>query len=455
MTPPGNKSFTRPGRFFTLRKLFTKRRDRPSLPTQYSQEKSENNAINNIPLTQEKSENSAISNIPLTKSTLNQDPEPRILVQIEKDANLTSRTIESVLLVSEELDALTLHRQALDSLAAKLKDALVKVPKGKATSDHQVLTTKDVETAKDEQIFSHVLEPITDAEQYALNLTCQLFSLICRTVGLNGMTDAERDRKEETRNLARFLLRLGFDRKFRSSTSNAQKQLFEKVAKLCTQYVNECKPDAKDAVSKSITPKNGIEDAAPPEDTAKDDVPKDDAPKDDAPNHDAPKDDAPLNDTPDGDALDQDVLYHNAPKQVGEHILVVAGRLKLLELELHTPDAFGNNIQKQILAEIVKLCSDFLDSDNDRGNAEMDDANLAVEEVRCLARSINARVGHILAKIAMEPVNQRRELIQLVDLNLNRWMDECRKDVKRVVDDEKPAGSPQSSKEIGTQTYES
>ena len=388
------------------------------------------------------------------KSPLNQDPEPRISVQIEKDANLTLRTIESVLLVSEELDALTLHRQALDSLAAKLKVALVKVQKGKATNDHQVLTAKDVETAKDEQIFSQVLEPVTDAEQHALNLTWQLFSLICRTVGLNVMTDAERDRKEDTRSLARFLLRLGFDRKFRSSTSNAQKQLFEKVAKLCTQYVNECKPDAKDEVPKSIAPKNDIEDAAPPEDTAKDDVPKDDAPKDDAPNHDAPKDDAPLNDTPDGDALDHDALYHNAPKQVGEHILLVAGRLKLLELELelHTPDAFGNNIQKRILAEIVKLCSDFLDSGNDRGNAEMDDADLAVEEVRCLARSINTRVGHILAKIAMEPVNQRRELIQLVDLNLNRWMDECRKDVKRVVDEEKPAGSPESSKEIGTQT---
>ena len=423
MMPPGNESFTRSGKFSTLRKLFTKRRDRPSLPIQYPQEKSEN---------------SANSNIPLTKSPLNQDPEPRISVQIEKDANLTLRTIESVLLVSEELDALTLHRQALDSLAAKLKDALVKAQKRKATNDYQVLT-------EDEQTFSHVPESITDAERHALNVTWQLISLICRTVGFDVMTDAERDRKEETRSLAHFLLRLGSDREYRSSTSNAQKQLFEKVAKLCTQYVNECKPNAKDEVPKSITPENGTEDAAPPEHTAKDDAPKDDA----------PKDDAPMNDAPDGDAQDQDTLYHNAPKQVGEHILLVAGRLKLLELGLYTSDAFGNKTQKQILVEIVKLCSDFLELGNDRGKAEMDDADLAVEEVRRLAKSINTRVGYILAKVEREPINQRRELIQLVDLNLNRWMDECRNDVKSVVEGKKPAGSPQSSKEIGTQTYES
>ena len=130
----------------------------------------------------------------------------------------------------------------------------------------------------------------------------------------------------------------------------------------------------------------------------------------------------------------------------------MAGRFTLLELEPQTADALGNT-EKQILAEITKLCSDFLNFGNDGGKAEMDDSYLAVEEIRGLAKSINKRLGYILAKVEMKPVNQRRELINLVNLNLNRWIDECRKDVKSV-EEKKPTGSPQSRKEIGTQTHE-
>ena len=124
----------------------------------------------------------------------------------------------------------------------------------------------------------------------------------------------------------------------------------------------------------------------------------------------------------------------------------------MLELEPQTADALGNT-EKQILAEITKLCSDFLNFGNDGGKVEMDDSYLAVEEIRCLAKSINKSLGYLLAKVEMKPVNQRRELINLVNLNLNRCMDECRKDVKSV-EEKKSTGSPQSRKEIGTQTYE-
>ena len=461
MTPPGNKSFTSSGKLSTLRKLFTKRRARPSLPIHYPQEKSEN---------------SAISNVPYTKSSLNQDPEQRSSDQIQRDPNLTLRTIESVLLASEELDTLTSHRQALDSLAAKYKEALAKVQKRKATNDHQDMTEKD------EQTFFRVLKSITDAERHAYDVTWKLFSLLHRTIGFDVMMDAERDRKNETRNLVYLLLKLRLDQEYRSPACNAQKQLFEKVAKLCTQFVNERKPDAKDDAPNGVTPEDATKDAAPTKDTAKNDAPKDGTPKDDAPKdgtpkddalkHGTPKDDALMNDAldgdaldgvapdgvapdgnaPDVDALDRDVLYHDAPKQAGESILIVAGRFTLLELEPQTADALGNT-EKQILAEITKLCSDFLNFGNDGGKAEMDDSYLAVEEIRGLAKSINKRLGYILAKVEMKPVNQRRELINLVNLNLNRWIDECRKDVKSV-EEKKPTGSPQSRKEIGTQTHE-
>ena len=415
MTPPGNESFTRPGKFSTLRKLFTKRRARPSLPIQYPQRSLEDSAINNVPL---------------TVSFVNQNPEQRNSDQIQNDANITLRIIESVLLVSEELDALISHRQALDSLAAKFKDALGKVQQRTATNGHQVLT------ARDEQEFIRIVGPVTADEQYVCNVTWKLISLLCKMVGFDVMTDDERDRKEESRTLVQFLLKLGFDQEYRSSASNAQKQLFEKVAKLCTQYVNECKLDEKDDVPNGVTPEDATEDAAPPEDTAKDDVPKDDA----------PKDDPQMNDVLDGDALDHDAFYHNAPKQVGESILLVAGRFKSLELEPQTTDAMGNT-QKQILAEISELCCHFLNFGNDREEAEMNDAKLAVEEIRCLARSINMKSRYILGHVEMKPFNQRGELIRLVNLNLNRWMDECRKDVKRVEENHLVTS-------IGTQTYE-
>lgn len=444
MTPPGNKSFTRSGKFSTLRKLFTKRRNRPSLPIHDPQEKSENRAI---------------SNAPLTESPLNQDPEQRNSAQIQKklsfDANLTSRTIEAVLLVSEELDALTSHRQALDSLAAKFKDALAKVHNGNVTNDIQVLTPEDDRT------FSRVLEPVTEAEQHACDVTWSLFGLLCRMVRFDVMMAAERDCKKETRTLVDFLLKLGLDQGYRSSASNAQKLLFEKVAKLCTQYVDECKPDAKDDVPNGVTPKDAAEDAARNEDTAKDDVlkvdasedvtPRDEVPRDEIPKDDAVDDDTPAKDASDGGALDHDALYHKAPKQVGENILLVAGRFKLLELEPLTTDALGNT-QKQILAEIAELCSDFHSFGNDRGEAEMDENFLAVEEIQCLAKSINRKLGYILAKVERKPENRRRELTRLVDLNLNHWMDECRKDVKSV-EEKESTGSPQNSKDRGTQMY--
>ncbi len=47
MTPAGNKSSASSAKFSTLRKLFTKRTARPPLPTQHSQEKSDNNVISN------------------------------------------------------------------------------------------------------------------------------------------------------------------------------------------------------------------------------------------------------------------------------------------------------------------------------------------------------------------------------------------------------------------------
>ncbi|KAK0510595.1 hypothetical protein JMJ35_007027 [Cladonia borealis] len=400
MTPPGNESFTRSGKFSTLRKLFTKRRARPSLPIQY-------------PL--RNSEDSATSNVPLTMSFVNQDPEQRNSDQIQNDANITLRIIESVLLVSEELDALISHRQALDSLAAKFKDALGKVQQRTAANGHQVLT------ARDEQTFIRIVGPVTADEQNACNVTWKLISLLCKMVGFDVMTVDERDRKEGTRTLVQFLLKLGFDQEYRSSASNAQKQLFEKVAKLCTQYVNECKPDAKDDVPNGVTPGDATEDAAPPEDTAKDDVRKDDA----------PKDDRQMDDVSDGDALDHDAFYHNAPKQVGENIVLVAGQFSALDLEPRITDAMGNT-QKQILAEISKLWCDFLNSGNDREVAEMNDTKLAALEIRCLAREINLSLRYILAKVEMKPVNQRRELIPLVEHNVDRCIDECRKDVKRV-----------------------
>ena len=133
--------------------------------------------------------------------------------------------------------------------------------------------------------------------------------------------------------------------------------------------------------------------------------------------------------------------------------MIVAGQFALLELEPQTADALGNT-QKQILAEITKLCGDFLKFGNDVGKADTDDSYLALEEIRCLAKSINKRLGYILAKVEMKPVNQRRELIRLMNLNLNHWMDECRKDVKDVEEKKDITGPPQSIKEIGTQTYD-
>ena len=435
MTPPGDEKFTRSGKLSTLRKLFTKRRGRPSLPTQYPQKKLEN---------------SAISNVPLTMSFVNHNPEQRNSAQIQRYAKVTLGAMESVLLVSEELEALTSHRQALDSLAAKFKNTLGKVQIRKATNDR----------VKDEQRFYHEIGPVTNDERQACEVTWKLISLLCKMVQFDVMADAERDRKENTRTLVQFLLKLGLDEGYRSSAIDAQKQLFEKVAKLCTQYVNECKPNAKDDVPNGVTPADATQDAAPPKDASKDDFLKDDAPRDDAPMDDAPmddvekvdapKDDPPMNNVPDGDALDHDVLYHTTSKQVGEHILLVAGRFQLLEVNPQTTDAMGDT-QKQILDEISKLCTDFLNFGNDGGEEEIKDADMAAKEIRGLARSINRRLGYILAKVEMKPVDQRQELILLVNLNLNRWMDECRKDVKRV-EEKESTGSPQSWKEIGTQT---
>ena len=343
---------------------------------------------------------------------MNQDPEQRNLGQIQNDANITLRIIESVLLVSEELDALISHRQALDSLAAKCKDALGRVPQRTATNGHQVLT------AEDEQSFIQIVGPVTADEQHACDVTWKLILLLCQMVGFDVMTVDERDRKEGTRTLVQFLLKLGLDQQYRFSASNAQKQLFEKVAKLCTQYVHECKPDA--------TPDDSSEDAAPPEDTAKDDVLNDDA----------SKDDPQVNDVPDGDALDYNAFYHNAPKQFGRNIVLVAGQFSALDLEPRITDAMGNT-SKQILMDISKLCCDFSHSGDDRVVAEMNDTELAALEIRSLVREINLSLRYILAKVEMKPVNQRRELIPLVKLNVKRWVDVCSRDVKRVEENQR------------------
>ena len=140
-------------------------------------------------------------------------------------------------MASEELDALTLHRQALDSLATKYKDALLMVQKRSATNDRQEMRVED------EKLFLCVLEPLTDAEQHASDVTRKLLTLLGRTVESDLMLDAERDRKNETPAVVYYLIRLSLDQEYGSPATNAQKQLFEKVAELCTQFVNKCKPD--------------------------------------------------------------------------------------------------------------------------------------------------------------------------------------------------------------------
>ena len=62
----------------------------------------------------------------------------------------------------------------------------------------------------------------------------------------------------------------------------------------------------------------------------------------------------------------------------------------------------------------------------------MNDTQLAALEVRSLVKEINLSLRYILAKVEMKPVNQRRELIPLVKLNVKRWVDVCSRDVKRV-----------------------
>ena len=399
----------------------------------------------------------------MSQSSLNQDPELQDSDQIQKNATLTLRTIESLLLLSEELDALTSQRQALESLATKYKDALVKVQKRRATNHRQEMR------AEDEQLFLRVLETLTDAEQYASEVTWKLLSLLGRTVGSDVMLDAERDRKNETRAVVYLLLRLRLDQEYGSPATNAQKQLFKKVAELCTQFVNKHKPDAQDDAPNNVTPtehtakddaltEDTVENDAPTKDTAKDDAPTKDTATDDAPNGDTLKQNALMEDDPDHDTLNHDAQYNNAPKQAGENILVVAGRFISLEFKPQTADALGYT-QKQILAEIRKLCIDFHISGEDGGKPEIDDSYQASEDIRCLAESINKRLVDILARIEMKSASQRQELIMLVNLNINYCFEECRKDVKRVEEREIARhrrsigrlGTHQGSEEIGTQ----
>ena len=330
-----------------------------------------------------------------------------------------------MLLANKELDALTSHRQALDSLATKYRDALAKVQKRKANNNHNNLT------AKDEKSFFRVLEPMTKAEEHAYDVIWELFSLLRRMIGFDVMMDAERQCKNETRTLVYSLIKLRLDQEYGSSASNAQKQLFEKVAKLCTRFANERKPDAKDDAPIDVTP-------------------TEDATMDVAPTYGIAQEVAPKHDAPMHDALNHDALYNKASKQAGEDILVMAGRSILLEAKPQTADAMDNT-QKQILAEITKLCLNF---GNDEGEAETDDSYQAMEDVRCLANSINKRLRYILAKVEMKSASQRRELMMLVNLNLNRFTDECREDMKRVEESEITRPITQSSKEIGTQSYE-
>ena len=352
---------------------------------------------------------------------MNQDSGLRDSDQIQKDATLTLRTLESVLLASEELDTLTSHRWALHSLATKYKDALVKVQKCKATNEHQQLT------AEDEQLVLRVLTPLTEAEQHAYDVTSRLLSLFRRTVGSDIMLAAQRDRKSETRALVYLLVRLRLDQEEGAPASDAQKQLFEKVAKLSTQLVNERKLDAKDDAPSDITPtEHATKGVALTGDTAKDDVPNADATNDDA-----PEQDALMGDVPDHDALDHDAQYDNAPRQAGENIMIAAGRFISLEYKPQTADDLGDT-QKEILAEIRKLCIDFHTVSEDGGKTDIDDSYQVSEDIRCLAESINKRFAYILAKVETKSASQRQELIMLVNLNLNHFMEECRKDVKRV-----------------------
>ena len=326
-----------------------------------------------------------------------------------------------MLLASEELDALTSHRQALHSLAAKYKDALVKVQKRKIATDHQDLTAKDEESVLD------ALTPLTEAEQHAYAVSSKLLSLFRRTVGSDVMLATERDRKNETRALVYLLVRLRLDQEDGGPASDAQKQLFEKVAKLSTQLVNERKLDAKhDAPSDITSTEDATKDVAPTEDTAKDDVPNANAA-----NNDTLEQEALLEEVPDYDALNHDAQYDNAPEQAGENILIAAGRFISLEYKQQTADALGDT-QTETLAEIRKLCIDFRTDGEDRGKIELDDSYQASEDIRCLAQSINQRFGYILAKVETKSATQRQELIRLVNLNLNHFMEECREDVKRV-----------------------
>ena len=411
---PVNKSSTSSGKLSTLRKLFTKPRARPSLPIQHPQETSGNSSISNV------------SSTKVSQSSLNQDPELQDSDQIQKNATLTLRTIESLLLLSEELDALTSQRQALESLATKYKVALVKVQKRRVTSDRQEMR------AEDEQRFLRVLENLTEAERHASEVTWKLLSLLGRTVGSDVMLDAERDRKNETRAVVYLLLRLRLDQEYGSPAPNAQKQLFKKVAELCTQFVNKHKPYGQDDAPNNVTPtEDTAKDDAPSEDTAENDAPTKDTAKDDAPNGDTLKQNALMGDVPDHDGLNHDAQYDNAPKHAGENILVVAGRFISLEFNPLTADALGDN-EKQILAEIKKLCIDFHTVKENVGKTELDDSYQASEDIRCLAESINKRLVDILARIEMKSANQRQELIRLVNLNLNYWFEECRKDVRKV-----------------------
>ena len=362
---------------------------------------------------------------------MNQDPGLRDSDQIQKNATLTLRTIESLLLANEELDTLTLHRQALCSLAAKYKAALNKVQKRRATNDRQEMT------AEDEKLFRRVLEPLTDDEQRASEVTWKFLSLLRRTVGSDLMLDAERDRKNETRAVVYLLLRLRLDQEYGSPAKSAQKQLFKKVAELCTQFVDKLRSDAQDDAPNDVTPtEDNVMNDAPIEDTAENDARKEDSLMPNAlmeewdPDHDA--------------------QYNDAPKQAGENILVVAGRFISLEFKPQTADALSDD-QKQILAEIKKLCIDYHTVHEDGGTNEIDDSYQASEDIRCLAESINKRLMDILARVEMKSANQRQELIEVVNLDMNHFFEECREDVRRV-EERDITRTPQSSNETGLET---
>ena len=362
---------------------------------------------------------------------MNRDPQLQNSDQIQKNVTLTLRTVESLLLASEELDALTSHRPALHSLAAKYKGALRKVQKRRTSNGRQKMT------AEDEQLFLRVLEPLTEAEQHASRVTWKLLLLLRGTLGSDLMLEAERNRKNETRAVVYLLLRLRLDQEYGSPATDAQKQLFKKVAELCTQFVNKPKPDTQDDAPNDITPT---------EDYAKDDAPIEDTAENDAHNEDTLKPNALMDDDPVHDAQ-----YNGAPKQAGENILVVAGRFISLEFKPQTIDALSDD-QEQILAEVKKLCIDYHTVHEAGGRTEIDDSYQASEDIRCLAESINKRLMDILARIEMKSAAQRQELIEVVNLDMNHFFEECRKDVRKV-EERAITRTPGSSNEIGLETY--